>query len=327
MRSTLRSCAAVALGAAAALSLGLGSATADPNLLDNGSADPAGFLPDSDDLVGTGSDTIQFVTDALARGHNASNPTVRLASFDATDPTTGLPGGNITIRPGVDIARPNGSGAGITTLTNNTSVDFARSSRPSNGSNAEDLLAFIPFAQDGLSYIIDDASLVPTNLTAADLKDIYTCQLPGFDAKLPQASSGTRSFFLQQIGVTEAQIATAVAAGCVDDTVQEHNPNAVDGDPFALAPFSAARYESNPPDPTNPPANIVTLASGVDSGAFKATRNVYHVIRESAVGTAKFDSVFGPDGYICAQFAAAAGNKIEGFVGIGAACGIPDDDR
>jgi ABC-type phosphate transport system substrate-binding protein len=335
MRSTLRSCAVVAVGAAAALSLGLGSATADPNLLDNGSADPSGFLPNSDDLVGTGSDTIQFATDFLARGYNASSPSARLASYDATNPTTGLPGGSITLRdpdqvPGngdeVVIARPNGSGAGITTLINNTNVDFARSSRPSNGSTAEDALAFIPFANDGLSYIVDDASLVPTNLSAADLRDIYTCQLPGYSAKLPQAGSGTRSFFLQQIGVTEAQIATAVAAGCVDDTVQEHNANAVDGDPFALAPFSAARYVSNPPDPSNPPSNVVTLASDVDPGAFKVTRKVYHVIRESAVGTSKFDDVFGPDGYVCDQFAAAPDQTVEGFVGLTTGCGIPDAD-
>ncbi|TDV53657.1 hypothetical protein [Actinophytocola oryzae] len=341
MRSTLRSCAVVAIGAAAALSLGLGSATADPHLLDNGSSDPAGFVPSSDDLVGTGSDTIQFVTDLLARGYNAQGG-VRIASYDATNPTTGLPGGNIILRdPNQDttpaeppvangddivIARPNGSGAGITTLINNTNVDFARSSRPSNGTNAEDALAFIPFASDGLSYIVDDFSFVPTNFTAADLRDVYTCQLPGYSAKLPQAGSGTRSFFLQQIGVTETQIATAVAAGCVDDTVQEHDANAVDNDPFALAPFSSARYVSNPPNPTNPPSNTVTLASNVDPGAFSVSRDVFHVIRDSAVGTARFDAVFGPNGYICQQFAAAPGNTIEGFVGLGSRCGNPNPD-
>jgi ABC-type phosphate transport system substrate-binding protein len=330
MRSTLRRGAVVVIGAAAALSIGMGSAIADPNLADDGSALPGGFLPDANDLVGTGSDTIQHLTNALGRGYNGAGG-VRLASFDALNPQTGLPGGNITIRnadglPGngddVVIARPNGSGAGITTLINNTNVDFARSSRPSNGSTAEDALAFIPFASDGLSYIVDDASFVPTGLSASDLRDIYTCQLPGFNAKLPQAGSGTRAFFLQQIGVTETEIATAVATGCVDDTVQEHDAAAVDNDPFALAPFSSARFAVNPPDPTNPPSNSVVLASEVDSAAFAVSRDVFHVIREGDVGTAKFAAVFGPDGIVCAALA----DGEQGFDSIGARCGVPNED-
>lgn len=340
MRSTLRRCAVVALGATAALSLGLGSAMADPHQLDDGSADPTGFLPDSNDFVGTGSDTIQFATDLLARGWNDEGHDRRIASYDAINPRTGERGDDIVIRdpnqdtPVVDpaqpngddvvISRPDGSGGGITTLETNTNVDFARSSRPSNGSTEEDALSFVPFASDGLSYIVDDASFVPTNLTATDLHNIYTCQLPGYSAKLPQANSGTRAFFLAQINVTEAQVAAAVAAGCVDDNVQEHDPSAVDGDPFALAPFSSARYVSNPPDPTNPPSSVVTLAHDVDSSGFFVTRDVFHVVRDSDFGDADFQAVFGPTGYICQSFADAG--SIEGFTGIGSRCGVANPD-
>lgn len=321
MRSTLRKGAVVVLGTAAALSLGFGSALADPNLAHDGSSLPGGFLPDANDLVGTGSDTIQFVTNDVAAGYNGTGG-VRIASFDAVQPGTGVIGDQIQIRPSVAIARPNGSGAGVTTLLNNTNVDFARSSRPSNGSTAEDGLAFIPFASDGLSYIVDDASFVPTNLSASDLRDIYTCQLPGFAAKLPQAGSGTRSFFLQQINVTEAEIATAVATGCVDDTVQEHDANAVDNDPFALAPFSTARFAVNPPDPTNPPSNSVVLASEQDSAAFSVSRDVFHVIREGSVNDAKFSAVFGPTGLFCTALA----DGEQGFASIGSRCGIANPD-
>lgn len=322
MRSTLRRGAVVALGAAAALSLGLGSALADPNLANNGSAQPGGFLPDANDLVGTGSDTIQYLTNELARGYNGAGD-VRLASFNAFKPGTEaapVTGDAIQIRPGVTIPRPNGSGAGITTLINNANVDFARSSRPSNGSTAEDNLSFVPFASDGLSYIVDDESFVPTDFTAADLRDIYTCQLPGYNAKLPQAGSGTRSFFLQQINVTEAQIAASVAAGCVDDTVQEHDGAAVDGDPFALAPFSAARWEVNPPNPTNPPSDTVALAS--EQGGWLVTRDVFHVVRDADVNTARFQAVFGPTGLICTALA----DGEQGFDSIGARCGVANPD-
>jgi ABC-type phosphate transport system substrate-binding protein len=338
MRSTLRRGAVVALGAAAALSLGLGSATADPNYFDNGTANPAGFLPDSNDLVGVGSDTTQFVTNAFANGYNGAGD-VRIASFDAINPVTGSGGGSITIRDTnqdtpldgsgtpdqVDddtvVPRPNGSSAGINALINNTQFNFARSSRPGNGSTNENNLKFIPFASDGLSYIIDDGvSFVPTNLTAANLRDIYTCQLPGYNAKLPQAGSGTRAFFLAQIQVTEAQITQAVADGCVDASVQEHAASAVDGDPFALAPFSTARWEANPADPNNPPSNVTTLASTVDPGAFSVARDVYHVVRLAdwtGPESAKFTDVFGPTGHVCTMMA----DGEQGFTSIGARCG------
>lgn len=324
MRSTLPRGVVVLAGTAAALSLGLGSALADPDLADDGTPLAGGFVPDSNDLVGTGSDTIQYLTNVLGRGYSSPDG-VRLASFDAIAPD-GV-NDQIIIRdpdqvPGsgdeVAIPRPNGSSAGITALLNNTNLDFARSSRPTNGSAAEAPLSFVPFASDGLSYVIDDASFVPTNLTAADLRDIYTCQLPGSSAKLPQAGSGTRQFFLQRISVTEAEIATAVAAGCVDDTVQEHDAAAVDNDPFAIAPFSKARLLENPPDPTNPPSDFVVLASEVDPGAFSVDRDVYHVVRDADFGTAKFQAVFGPDGIICQALA----DGEQGFDTIGARCGV-----
>jgi ABC-type phosphate transport system substrate-binding protein len=335
MRSTLRRGAVVAMGAAAALSLGLGSATADPQYNDNGSANPTGFHPDANDLVGSGSDTTQFVTNAFARGYNGAGG-VRIASYDAINPVAGTAGGTVVIRDAeqdtaypagpadaddITATRPNGSSQGINALINNPNFDFARSSRPSNGTTNEDTLSFIPFASDGLSYIVDDASFVPTNFTAADLRDIYTCELPGYNAKLPQAGSGTRTFFLAQIQVTEAEVAQAVADGCVDDTVQEHAASAVDDDPFALAPFSEARFRVNPPDPANPPANVVTLASDVDT-AFYVTRDVFHVVRDADVSSAEYQAVFGPTGYICDQMT----DGEQGFNTIGSRCGVANPD-
>ncbi|NEA31346.1 hypothetical protein [Streptomyces sp. SID13031] len=69
----------------------------------------APFTPDADDLVMVGSDTSQFFENDLATLYNSQTPASvrRLASFNAT----GTP--NITIRPGVTIPRPYGSGSGI----------------------------------------------------------------------------------------------------------------------------------------------------------------------------------------------------------------------
>lgn len=332
MRSTLRRGAVVAFGAAAVLSLGLGSAMADPFYANDGSELPGGFHPDSDDLVGTGSDTIQYVTNELSRGYSFG--TQRLASFNAFKPGTESSDpivihDDIIIRDPdqvpdsgdeVVIPRPNGSSEGISTLLTNSTVNFARSSRAQDESKpAEETLSFIPFANDGLSYMIDDISDVPTNLTAANLRDIYTCELPGFAAKLPQPGSGTRAFFLQQIGVSETEIAAAVAAGCVDDQVQEHDAAAVDGDSLAIAPISTARYGTNPVG--SPPSDSVTLASDVDPGAFLASRPVYHVVRDTEVNDADIQAVFGPGGLICG--AVAAGGEEQGFTAI-PNCGIPD---
>lgn len=321
MRSTLRRGVVVAVGAAAALSLGFGSAMADPNLDNAGGPLAGGFLPDGDDLVGTGSDTIQYVTNELSRGYDDGG--VRLASFNAFQPGTEanpVTDDDIEIRPGVIITRPNGSSDGINELLANPDVDFARSSRPSDGLPDEDTLSFVPFALDGLGYIVDDATFVPDNLTDVELEQIYTCQLGGFAAKIPQAGSGTRTFFLGQINVSEAEVAQAIEDGCVEE-VQEHDAAAVDGDPTALAPFSTARYEVNPVDPNNPPSANVSLASG--AGVFQVERLVYHVIRDADwTNPARTDlqNVFGPSGLVCTALAAPGG--YQGFDGIGAACGV-----
>ena len=328
MRSTLRRGAVVAFGAVAALSLGLGSAIADPNLANDGTAQPGGFLPDADDIVGSGSDTIQYVTNELSRGYVDGG--FRLASFNAFQPGTEaapVTGDPIQVRPGVPtIARPNGSSAGIRALWDPATadlVDFARSSRLSNGSSQEDTLAFIPFARDGVGYIVDDGSFVPDNLTAANLRDIYTCQLPGYEAKLPQNGSGTRTFFLGEINVTEAEAEQAVVDGCVEE-VQEHDDSVVDGNSFALAPFSTARYSFDPVN-GNPPANRVVLADGV--GVFSESRLVLHVVKESEwTGSAgarqELVNVFGPSGLVCD---ALADGEYQGFTAIEAAgpdCGV-----
>lgn len=325
MRSTLRKGAVtIFVGASAILSLALGgTAAADPNLNNQGASLP-GFVPDSNDLVGVGSDTTQYVINTASQAQSASNPSVRLASFNACKPGTEITpplvcNDTITVRDPDQVAgnsddvtltpRPNGSSAGITQLINNPQVNFARSSRFRGSAVAEQDLWFIPVLTDGLSYIVDKSATGDIRtLDNTELAAIYRCTDTRFQPKLPQAGSGTRTFFLQQIGVTEAEIGPCVQA------VQEHDEAPVAGNPLALAPFSTARWSVNPPAPANAPSVTVDIAAtATTSGVFYTERTVYNVVRKadwSATGS-PLPALFGPDvagsqnsgGYFCDRFA------------------------
>jgi ABC-type phosphate transport system substrate-binding protein len=332
MRSTLRKGAVTMLvGASAILSLALGgTAMADPNLNNAGASLP-GFLPDSNDVVGVGSDTTQYVINTAAQAQASSNPSVRVASFNAFKPGTEaspVTGDTIVVRDPdqvansgdeVTLARPNGSSAGITALINNPQVDFARSSRFRGSNVAEQNLYFIPVLTDGLSYIVDKSATTDIrNLDNAELAAIYRCtDTRGFHPKLPQAGSGTRSFFLGQIGVAESEI-----GACVDQTVQEHEAAPVVGDALALAPFSTARYVNNPPNPSNPPSSVVDIAATASTpGVFFTTRTVYNVVRKADYDAAgsRLPAIFGPTGSFCNRYA-SSGIARQGFTA-NATCG------
>ncbi|NQX36544.1 hypothetical protein [Herbiconiux sp. VKM Ac-2851] len=209
----------VALGAAlgvavSGLALGAGAANAEPV---------------SASYVMVGSDTLQDVTNALSNSTSASGATVRvtaggktIASFDAFGTAA------IQTKPnGPYFGRPAGSGAGVNALrasingtnySGNTAVparavtgqiDIARSSSgPGANASNSGKLAYVPFARDAVSYAYKGDSAVLGSLTAADLKAIYESNTPvvrdgvTITALIPQSGSGTRNFFLGQIGVT-----------------------------------------------------------------------------------------------------------------------------
>jgi ABC-type phosphate transport system substrate-binding protein len=319
MRNTTRLTAAAAATAAGALALSMvltGSASADPS-----------FTPDADDIVGVGSNTTEFLMQALADKFNADGVggTMRMASFDAEGSAT------IVLRQGSDpITRPNGSSAGIDELQANSDVSFARSSRGPNASGDEGT-SFYPYAKDKLSYVYAKPnSNVDPNMTASDLFDVYTCgktdwsdfgQPAGhIQARVPQAGSGTRSFFLASIGETEAQLQAAIAQPdgvCDVGEVEEHDPHAVIGKPNAIAPFSGARYKTLAPKLKRK----VTYAAN-EGAPFNVTRNVYNVIRTADAGSlAKF---FDSNSWLCKSDASKRIIKQQGFTKLAASdCGVP----
>ncbi|MGX9883681.1 substrate-binding domain-containing protein [Streptomyces sp. NPDC002276] len=303
-----------------AVALGLG-ALAAPAYADPSSA------TDYRQLAGVGSDTTQDVVNALGDAITNSSGKV-IASWNATGSSTitTKATGNCTI------ARPDGSGAGITAL--NTAldgstgcVDFARSSRGPNNTTTADL-TFIPYAKDAVSWVKQDGSALPDSLTTAQLKAIYECTLTTLNGVtltpiLPQSASGTRAFFLSSIGVT-------TPGSCVtsNSTIQENDGSAVDsaGDIF---PYSVAQYtaqESFVVDDRRGEAVLGSVNGVVARNddltlnlSFPYLRNVYNVVPTSKLSDSVIASTFvGTGSKVCANTSVIT---LYGFGTLGSDCG------
>lgn len=264
-------------------------------------ADPT-FVPADSDIVGVGSDTSQFALSYLAdgkdavAGYNAGKTAARLVSFDATG------GGTVTLKAGaVPITRPNGSGAGKALLYgagNNADVDFARSSSAINATEKSNGLFGFPFAKDTLALATAKISNAPATIAPADMVKIYDgtytnwSQLGGpagvIAPKIPQAGSGTRSFFTDQLKGANGGTAVTLAPSVAE--VQEHDPTPVQNDPNAVAPFSVGRN------------NVIGAPLRIEGG-FTAARALYNVVRQAAVADPTIAGLFGPDGFVCSAAA------------------------
>jgi ABC-type phosphate transport system substrate-binding protein len=227
--------AVVAAAAATVMGVGLGPALADP---------PSGTLPKLTDVVGVGSDTTQLVMDAISTSYDKTH-SPKLYSWDAVNPVTGGTGDNIVTKgsSGTDkkcqIARPNGSSAGIkalaATIKDGTSpcLDYARSSRGTQAGDPAGLL-WVGYGKDAVSWTTPSSGTgKPATLTQAQLQAIYLCtdtkwnQVGGTSTAtivpvLPQTSSGTRAFFLKAIGV--AAPGACVVNGSINIPGDPHNP-------------------------------------------------------------------------------------------------------
>ncbi|MFD4225907.1 hypothetical protein [Streptomyces sp. NPDC058545] len=236
-------------------------------------------------LAGVGSDTTQDVMNAIAEVVDGG---ATIASYNAT--------GSATIKTRVtgcdDVIRPDGSSAGINALNSDVDalhgcLDFARSSRGPVDTTTQDL-TWIPFAKDAVSIAVREDSALNNNLdlTTAQLHDIYTCDLTTLNGVsltplIPQANSGTRTFFLGKIGVTEAQLGTCVG------TMQEHNGVELDsaGD---IAPYSIAQYIAQVTQVANDRHGATVLGKvdgsepftteGKLNTSFVYSRDVYNVV-------------------------------------------------
>lgn len=321
-RTTWRASLALAAVSAAALGLALPAQASTEN-----PSDP-NFTSGATDIVGVGSDTSQILVHYLADGNgtlngfNAGKTTGRIASFAAD----GTPA-SISLRGGTAITRPNGSGAGKSLLyapNNNPDVTFARSSSKPSDAEISAGLQFFPFALDGLKIAVKaTGSNAPAEISVANLLAIYKGditkwnQIPGNEGGssetiqplIPQAGSGTRSYFLSLLAAANNGVTPTVVAA----STQEHSDVDIKDNPNALAPFSTARASSD--------ANI-KLIGGLD-----ATRPLYNVLRASDATKPELLSIFGKNGFICSTdgraLIEAAGFKQLAAQNRGGVCGVP----
>ena len=298
-----------------ALALTAGSASAAVD------ADDTTFAPVAADLIGVGSDTSQNALKRLADSWNATTPApaFRVATYAATG------GGTIDL-PTLDINRPNGSGAGKALLYgagNNPDIDFARSSSAQSTAETGAGLQSFPFALDTLKMAVSNSvpSNAPATLTPAQIVDIYKGnitnwnQIPGGKAgviapKIPQAGSGTRSFFVAQLKTMNGGVDVVLGASVKE--VQEHEDDPIKSDANAIAPFSEGRAGLE--------GTTLRLLGG-----WKADRALYNVVRGTDVGKTDVQSVFGEDGFVCSIAARplieAAGFKQLATSDFGGVCG------
>lgn len=296
------------------ITAGSASAAVDP--------DDTTFTPVAADLIGVGSDTSQRAIKLAAEAYNSSSPapSARVASFAATG------GGQITLPSGA-VDRPNGSGAGKSRLYgagNSADVDYARSSSAQNANETSAGLQSFPFALDTLVMAVSNnvPSHAPVSLTQAQIVSIYDGSVTNWSAlggtagtiapKIPQAGSGTRSFFVSQLKAANGGVDVVLAASVAE--VQEHDDTAIKGNADAVAPFSRGR------------AGLLGTTLRLEGG-FTADRALYNVVRGSEIGLAAVQSFFGSSGYLCSTAARpqieAAGFDQLATPARGGVCGSP----
>jgi ABC-type phosphate transport system substrate-binding protein len=309
------------------------------------------------------------VSDQFQTDYNTSH-TPQYWSYDA------VPAGTITPKAGCSTTtvRPNGSGAGISELaknlrptgdTTNFCVDVARSSRDKQAGDPAGL-TWVPFARDAVTWSANTTTHAPLSLTTAQLAAIYKCddtalggagdpvtwdEVGGTGTNavvpvIPQSASGTRSFFLQKIGVTAAQLGSCVqpGGGQTNTTPEENegidpifgNANAAD----EVFPYSVAVYlaQSEHGHGTGTQGNLTlhnvngvspttgTAPNATINTSFAYLRLVYNVVRGSGTVAANLQALIGTGpgtGWICTS--GSADITSFGFLPLGANCGDLSD--
>ncbi|MGE0817537.1 MAG: hypothetical protein AB7O74_02645 [Candidatus Nanopelagicales bacterium] len=313
------------------------------------SADPA---PGNYQLIGIGSDTTQNVMNDLAAAINTATPGT-LASWDAIGSPTSInvkpsqSGCTYTRSAAGESAEANGSGAGRSRLVEaltpgDPRFDCIQYSRSSSGrASGFTQLTWVEFASDTMTYITrSDGDVARVGLSLNDVKDVYKCLNPDIHPILPQVGSGSRAFWLGQMGISETDInnglynclvpgATFNGAGYTmvgRPNVQENNGQALKTDeimPFSVGLYNvqAAGNNTDVRGPLNVLAQIGTGSTALPVGgntSFPVSRKLYNIIPTSKISTAPWSTVFvGPSSAICSNPAVIVNN---GFNAI-ASCG------
>lgn len=284
-------------------------------------ADPTGS-PTYRDLVGVGSDTTQGVLNGLSEVV-VNGSTKLIGSYDAVPLGSTITTKDPSTTPACqNLNRPSGSGAGVTALVNsiaagNGCIQFARSSSNNSASYAGKALTYIPFATDAVSYAVRSDSTISKKLTTAQLTAVYNCAAgANFKPLLPKFGSGTRSFFLAQLGFADSAGFTSSANHTciveVDATSAplEENVGTLLTDPKHIAPYSIAAYlaQVNAVVPDVHGKALLGQINGVAPALLNTSstmvRTVYNVVPTADLANAPFNGVFvGPSSQICSNSA------------------------
>lgn len=296
--------------ALAVLTLTVGSAIADPN-----------GAPTFRQLAGTGSDTTQGVLNGLSDVIVDGSGAKVIGSYDAAT----APGQTISTKSTpacTNIPRPSGSGAGVTALINSQMagdgcLQFARSSANDSASRTGANLTYIPFAVDAVTYATRDDSAISKKLSLASLTSVYNCaNTTSFKPLLPQFGSGTRKFFLQKLGFTDAADFTSQPSHTCISQVDANGKPLLENtgnlltDPKQIEPYSIAQYLSQ----TNGVVtdvhgsailgSINAISPAVLNTSSVMVRDVYNVVPNSQLGVAPTSTTFvGPTSAVCSNTA------------------------
>jgi len=256
-------------------------------------------------------------------------------------------------------------------------ADFARSS---SGAGASDIapdgvLTYIPFGIDAVTYATSSTSDIPSNLTKAEVASIFkggydrvavtgttkvlvakgaadpsgTDRITPITTFIPQAGSGTRSYWLGQVGITETEISSNTYPNLKDKDlsgaeVQEHKGAALVSGTAAqnrgtIVPFSIGQWvaQANGKVTDHRAGAVVNSVDGVApttgsgtayalNGGYSAyTRKVYNIVPSNLADdetSAVYKAFVGTGSLVCQQSATITAYGFGLLTGSGAnACG------
>jgi len=275
-------------GAALTLTLtAIQPASADPDNNNPGTPPPGKAA--NQIFTAVGADAFAELTNYIASNYNAQLPAPNrvIASYDAINPLTAVPGETITTKPGCSMVRPNGANAGITAIllnqkstvdSNEYCVDFVRSSRAKGTAPGEANLTFYAQSRDAVSYAVLGNAYAPTTpLSTAQLKDIFECtttdwsqvggQAGAIHLYLPPATAATYTFFLQAIGSSVSAVTTGCAGLPTVFTGQQNDGQSLNGDPQGILPYAVTKWAAQ----SNGAPGILDLRGGSHIGTVNTT--------------------------------------------------------
>ena len=299
------------------------------------SADPDG-PPQYRDLAGVGSDTTMDLVQALSQVVTINSVKV-IGSYNASPSTTESFQTKADAKCTFTRAAANGSSNGIKLLDTSTKagdgcIQFARSSS-GKSSTSPTGYTWIPFAKDAVTFAVRSDGSVAKSLSVAELTSIYKCENTSVVPVLPQAGSGTRSYWLGRFGITEDQITAGTypclkpksAGGTGAEYTQEHDGRQLKAN--EIQPYSIAVWQAQASGAAADRRGMAVLGVLGDQAptllntSSVYSRDVFNVVPTPKVTdtTSKEYQVFvGKDSLVCKQSAVIAQ---QGFGVLATTCG------